>query len=179
MKQLELAVHELAPRMQHWRRDFHHFAESGWLEFRTATHVAEVLHQLGYQLALGRDVVDDAARMGLPSAEVLAREEQRAQAQGALPQWLEHFSGGFTGIVATLETGRPGPTIAFRVDMDALDLGEMQQPSHRPFAEGFASCNDGMMHACGHDGHTAIGLGLATVLQQFSHQLNGIIKLIF
>lgn len=147
MKQLELAVHELAPRMQHWRRDFHHFAESGWLEFRTATHVAEVLHQLGYQLALGRDVVDDEARMGLPSAEVLAREEQRARAQGALPQWLEHFSGGFTGIVATLETGRPGPTIAFRVDMDALDLGEMQQPSHRPFAEGFASCNDGMMHA--------------------------------
>lgn len=179
MSQLEWAVHELAPRMQHWRRDFHHFAESGWLEFRTATHVAEVLHQLGYQLALGREVVDDAARMGLPSAEVLVREEQRALEQGALKQWLPHFSGGFTGIVATLETGRPGPVLAFRVDMDALDLGEMLQPVHRPFAEGFASCNAGMMHACGHDGHTAIGLGLATVLQQFADQLNGTIKLIF
>ncbi len=48
-----------------------------------------------------------------------------------------------------------------------------------PIAIISASCNAGMMHACGHDGHTAIGLGLAHVLKQYAAQLNGVIKLIF
>lgn len=172
-------VQDIYPRLQHWRRDLHKYAESGWLEFRTATLVAEELHRLGYQLQLGKAVIAADARMGLPSAEVLAQQEQRAIAQGALPQWLPHFSGGFCGIVATLETGRPGPVMAFRVDMDALDVVELQTAEHRPFVDGFASCNDGMMHACGHDGHTAIGIGLAQVLKQFESQLCGTIKLIF
>ncbi len=81
--------------------------------------------------------------------------------------------------MATLKTGRPGPTPAFRVDMDALDLSEAQDNSHRPFRDGFASCNPGMMHACAHDGHTTIGLGLAQVLKQNEAQLNGTIRLIF
>ena len=63
--------------------------------------------------------------------------------------------------------------------MDALDLSEALDDSHRPFRDGFASCNPGMMHACGHDGHTTIGLGLAQVLKQYEAQLNGTIKLIF
>lgn len=169
----------LAPQMQAWRRDFHHYAESGWLEFRTASHVAEILHGLGYQLALGRDVVNAQARMGLPDEATLAREEARAREQGAVERWLPAFSGGFTGLVATLATGRPGPVIAFRVDMDALDLDERRDESHRPFREGFASCNPGMMHACGHDGHTTIGLALAHVLKRYEARLNGTIKLIF
>lgn len=69
--------------------------------------------------------------------------------------------------------------IAYRVDMDALDLNEKLQPDHLPFREGFASCNSGMMHACGHDGHTTIGLGLAHVFKSLEPQLNGTIKLIF
>lgn len=63
--------------------------------------------------------------------------------------------------------------------MDALDLNEQHDDSHRPHRDHFASCNAGMMHACGHDGHTAIGLGLAHVLKQYAAQLNGVIKLIF
>ena len=63
--------------------------------------------------------------------------------------------------------------------MDALDLSEALDDSHRPFRDGFASRNPGMMHACGHDGHTTIGLGLAQVLKQYEAQLNGTIKLIF
>ncbi|MCW7773828.1 amidohydrolase, partial [Klebsiella pneumoniae] len=94
-------------------------------------------------------------------------------------RWLPAFEGGFAGVVATLDTGRPGPTLAFRVDMDALDLNEQHDDSHRPHRDHFASCNAGMMHACGHDGHTAIGLGLAHVLKQYAAQLNGVIKLIF
>lgn len=176
---LSTLVTELYPQLQAWRRDFHHYAESGWLEFRTASLVAEELDRLGYQLQLGREVINAEARMGLPSAQILAAQEQRAIEQGALAKWLPFFSGGFTGIVATLDTGRPGPTIAFRVDMDALDLNELLHPDHLPFREGFASCNSGMMHACGHDGHTTIGLGLARVFKSLEPQLHGCIKLIF
>ena len=52
MESLNQFVNSLAPKLSHWRRDFHHYAESGWVEFRTATLVAEELHQLGYSLAL-------------------------------------------------------------------------------------------------------------------------------
>lgn len=179
MNTLSDHVNALIPQLKSWRRDFHQFAESGWLEFRTATLVAEVLHNLGYSLQLGREVIHADARMGLPSAGVLQQQEARALEQGALPQWLSHFSGGFCGIVATLDTGRPGPVMGFRVDMDALDLNESQAADHLPQREGFASCNPGMMHACGHDGHTTIGLGVATVLMAMKDQLSGTIKLIF
>ena len=173
MNALAQYIQTLAPQLSAWRRDFHHFAESGWVEFRTAAKVAEILDSLGYELAMGRDVVDAESRMGLPDDATLSREFARSRAQGAPEKWLAPFEGGFTGIVATLNTGRPGPTLAFRVDMDALDLSEALDESHRPFRDGFASCNPGMMHACGHDGHTTIGLGLAQVLKQHEAQLNG------
>ncbi|EJD6401403.1 MULTISPECIES: M20 family metallo-hydrolase [Providencia] len=176
---LYATINQMAQQLQTWRRDFHQYAESGWLEFRTATLVAEELHQLGYQLQLGKEVIKADARMGLPSPAELEKQEKRAIEQGALTQWLGHFSGGFTGIVATLDTERPGPTLAFRVDMDALDLNEDLSYQHRPYNEGFASCNPHMMHACGHDGHTAIGLGLAHVLKQYESKLSGRIKIIF
>ncbi len=179
MDSLAHDIQTLTPQLTAWRRDFHHFAESGWVEFRTAAKVAEILDRLGYELAMGRDVVDAESRMGLPDAQTLAKEFVRAREQGAPEKWLAAFEGGFTGIVATLRTGRPGPTLAFRVDMDALDLSEALDESHRPFRDGFASCNPGMMHACGHDGHTTIGLGLAQVLKQHEAQLNGTIRLIF
>ncbi|MEF3924085.1 hypothetical protein ACNI17_44410, partial [Escherichia coli] len=43
MESLNQFVNSLAPKLSHWRRDFHHYAESGWVEFRTATLVAEEL----------------------------------------------------------------------------------------------------------------------------------------
>ncbi|MDC9613266.1 M20 family metallo-hydrolase [Xenorhabdus khoisanae] len=176
---LNESIQQITEQLQNWRRDFHHFAESGWFEFRTATIVADELHRLGYSLKMGKEVIKAEARMGLPSEQALQEQEQRAIKQGALVEWLPHFSGGFTGIVATLDTGKPGPTLAFRVDMDALDLNEDQTHVHRPYAEGFSSCNAHMMHACGHDGHTAIGLGLAHILKKHQSQLTGKIKLIF
>ena len=179
MHTLAQELQTLFPQLTAWRRDFHHYAESGWVEFRTAAKVAEILEQLGYDLAMGRDVVDADSRMGLPDEATLAQAFARARQQGAPEKWLSAFEGGFTGIVATLNTGRPGPTLAFRVDMDALDLDESSQDDHLPAREGFASCNSGMMHACAHDGHTTIGLGLAHLLMQHRAELNGTIKLIF
>ncbi|PHM71879.1 amidohydrolase [Xenorhabdus kozodoii] len=176
---LSESIQQISGKLQNWRRDFHHFAESGWFEFRTATIVADELHRLGYSLEMGKAVIKADARMGLPPEQALREQEQRAIKQGALTKWLPHFSGGFTGIVATLDTGKPGPTLAIRVDMDALDLNEEQTHAHLPYAEGFSSRNANMMHACGHDGHTAIGLGLANILKEYENQLTGKIKLIF
>ncbi|KMY42707.1 amidohydrolase [Peribacillus loiseleuriae] len=162
-----------------WRRDFHKHAESGWVEFRTASIVASKLLSWGYEVHVGRDVINEDDRMGVPKTEVLEQEKKRALSQGADPEWVEQFSGGFTGVVGILDTGLPGPTIAFRVDMDALDIQEALSNEHRPTKEGFSSINANMMHACGHDAHTSIGLGVAYVLSQIKDQLKGIIKLIF
>lgn len=83
MDTLAQYIQTLTPQLSAWRRDFHHFAESGWVEFRTAAKVAEILDSLGYELAMGRDVVDAESRMGLPDDATLAREFARARAQGA------------------------------------------------------------------------------------------------
>ena len=66
-----------------------------------------------------------------------------------------------------------------RFDIDALGVFEEHDPSHRPAKEGFNSVNEGFMHACGHDGHATIGLGVAKVLMSIKDQLHGTVKLIF
>src|SRR5690606_31904034 len=102
---------------------------------------------------------------GLPSRADLDRHLERAIAQGANPEIARKMAGGYTGVVGILRCGE-GPTIALRFDMDALDITESTDADHRPQQEGFASKNAGAMHACGHDGHTAIGLGVATLLAE-------------
>lgn len=77
-----------------------------------------------------------------------------------------------TGVVATLDGGRPGPTVALRADMDALPI---QEETHLAFA----SRNAGKMHACGHDAHTSSLLGTAMILSDIRRELRGTIRLIF
>lgn len=79
--------------------------------------------------------------------------------------------GGY-GAVALLTGGRSGPVVAIRADMDALDIQETTGVS-------FASTKDGIMHACGHDAHTAILLGTAHVLCAMKDELAGSVKFIF
>ncbi|WP_423798262.1 amidohydrolase [Neobacillus sp. SAB-20_R2A] len=172
-------IEEIYSEMVEWRRDFHKHPESGWLEFRTSSLVAEKLEAWGYDVKIGKQVIDTNARMGVPPEEILRQHEQRALKQGANEKWLEYVKGGHTGVVGILDTKRPGPTIGLRFDMDALDLVESGVPEHVPAAMGFRSVNEGMMHACGHDAHTSIGLGLAKLFSQIQDQLSGKIKLIF
>ncbi|WP_285871505.1 MULTISPECIES: M20 family metallopeptidase [Metabacillus] len=73
---------------------------------------------------------------------------------------------GGRGVVATLKGGKPGPTVALRADFDALPIQEENEFSYK-------SKVDGVMHACGHDGHTAALLGLAKVLNQMKNELEG------
>jgi aminobenzoyl-glutamate utilization protein A len=161
------------------RRDFHKHAEAAWTEFRTASIVAKELEALGYRVLAGADVVEADAMMGVPPPAELERHFQRALAQGADTGWAEKMRGGKTGVVGVMTFSKPGPTVALRVDMDANDQVEAEDPKHRPFREGFASVNAGAMHACGHDGHTAMGLGVAEVLAGLRDRLAGTIKLIF
>ena len=79
---------------------------------------------------------------------------------------------GKTGVVGHLEGNHPGPTIALRADMDALPIQETGKIDYR-------SKNDGVMHACGHDGHTAILLGVAKVLSAKKELLHGRLRFIF
>lgn len=160
------------------RRDLHHYAESGWFEVRTSSIIARRLTDLGYKVLVGKDVCDEASRMGLPSEEELEENYKRAMAQGADPEFADAAKDGFTGVIGILECGE-GPTVALRFDIDALGVFESTNNEHRPFKEGFASVNTGMMHACGHDGHTTIGLGTAKVLMSLRDKLHGTVKLIF
>ena len=77
-----------------------------------------------------------------------------------------------TGVVAILEGGKPGPVVLLRFDMDALPIVE------ETGAE-YASQNPGVMHACGHDAHTAIGLAVAKILASHRNELSGTVKFVF
>jgi amidohydrolase len=79
---------------------------------------------------------------------------------------------GQTGVVALLEGKMPGPVVLVRFDMDALPIQE------ETGAE-YASLNNGVMHACGHDGHIAIGLTVARILNNHRNEFNGTVKLVF
>src|SRR5699024_10756319 len=90
-----------------------------------------------------------------------------------------YFTEGYTGIVATLNKNSTGPFIAFRFDMDALDIDESNAAHHFPNQRGFRSIFPNKMHARGHDAHTPIGRGLATMLAENKQMLYDEIRLIF
>ena len=90
--ELDAEIMRLADGMQEeltrQRRDLHQHPEPGWTEFRTASIVAKTLTELGWEVHTGREVMEENARMGVPSPDVLAREKERAAREGADPQWL-------------------------------------------------------------------------------------------
>jgi amidohydrolase len=76
------------------------------------------------------------------------------------------------GVVAVLKGGKPGPVVAWRADMDGLPI---QDTGDKPYK----SQNNGVKHACGHDAHMAIALGVAEVLSKLKADLPGSVKFIF
>ncbi len=173
-------VTDLTAQLIRWRRDLHAHPELGFLEYRTAAKICEALAQLpGCAVRVGADVMSAAARMGAPAAAECAAARAEAIAAGASPAWVERMGDGLTGVVAEWTFARPGPTVAFRVDTDALPVTEGGAQGHLPAREGFVSRRPGRMHACGHDGHTAIGLGLASLVARHADRWGGKLRIIF
>ena len=85
-----------------------------------------------------------------------------------------------TGVVAVLDSGKPGPVVALRADIDGLPVTEA---SNLPFASKVKAVHEGMdvgvMHACGHDTHIAMLMGAAKILTNMKDKLNGKVKFIF
>lgn len=160
------------------RRAIHRRPEEGWTEFETTYRVVSTLEKYGvFKIKAGRDVIDPEHVLGR-NPDLVEKAQKRALEHGVPQAFLDRL-GGYTGAVAEFDTGRPGPAVGFRFDMDCVLVTESKDASHVPAACGFASERDGFMHACGHDGHTATGLGLAHWIADHKDDLTGKIRLIF
>lgn len=170
---------ELADQTVADRRDLHKHAEPGWLEFRTTAKVITRLRALGWRVRWGKELYGGVDRWGVPSEEELAAGYQRARAGGVQDELLEPMAGGWTGCVAELDGAGPGRTVALRFDIDGLPVPEATSDDHLPAREGFGSVHQGIMHACGHDAHTAMGLGVAEALTRTREHWRGTVRLVF
>ncbi len=85
-----------------------------------------------------------------------------------------------TGVVGVLKGGNPGKVVALRADIDALPVTERNELTFKSeVTTEFLGTNTGVMHACGHDTHTAILMGVAEVLSKNKDKINGTVKFIF
>lgn len=161
-----------------YRRLFHRFPESGWNTFFATMFLADKLEQAGYEVLVGREILGDEVLMDAPDTDEIRQAEQEAIAYAqthSIPRidvWMERM-GHRTGVAAVFETNRPGKTRAFRFDMDALPIAESTDAQRKPVQEGFLSQNPGVFHACGHDGHMALGIALAEALGEQKESLCG------
>ncbi len=151
------------------RRELHRHPEPAWREFWTTARLVEELERIGVdEIHVGPDAIDPDARMGVPPDEEIAEWRDRALEAGADPDLVETMAGGVTGAVAVLRKGE-GPTVALRTDIDALPRSESESEDHHPAREGFRS-ETGAMHACGHDAHATIGIGVLERIKESDFQ---------
>ncbi len=182
MHNLQEILAKISQKILIARRELHKYPETGWHEYRTTAFIINFLQELGLEVTFGSDAIKAESRLAPPNAEQCAIERQRAITQGADPRLVEGMGDGLTGLwvdIACPNSSTTSPIIALRFDIDAIGTTESTDQNHKPHTEGFASCNQGSMHACGHDGHVAIGLGLALMLHEMRDQLKGVVRLIF
>ena len=169
--------HAVQDEYREFRRDLHRHPEPAWCEFYTTARIVEALRARPLDAVhVGPDALDAEARRNVPDEETLETWSDSARAAGADPDVLTQLAGGNTGCVAVAERG-PGPVVALRVDIDGLPITEADADDHVPAAEGFRSDHEGYMHACGHDAHATMGLGvLDRVLES---DFDGTLKVFF
>ena len=172
-------MEEIEPHLIEQRRNRHKYPEIGFAEYVTTYELSEQLAGKGFELFYGTDFLASDERMGVPDEQFLKQQEQRALDQGVPQEFLERMKGGHTGFAAVLDTGKKGPNFAYRFDIDALPIEEDYASGHVPAKRDFRSDIPGMMHACGHDGHAAVGLGLAEYLAKEKDNLRGKYTILF
>lgn len=170
-------TNELLSAMKADREALHQFPEEGWTEFQTTYYLCRRLDEFGLPYKAGAANIAPDAVCGRDEQKVAAAQK-RAEANGVPASFIREL-GGFTGVVVNVDTGRPGPTTACRFDIDCVCVEESASLDHVPTREGFASRNPGLMHACGHDAHMAVGLAIAQWLAENKERLCGTIRLIF
>ncbi|WP_336325222.1 amidohydrolase [Halovenus sp. HT40] len=159
------------------RRDLHRRPEPAWREFYTTARIVEELRDLPVdEILIGREMLDSDQRLGVPDDAELDTWFEQAHEYDVDEEVLDQLRGGHTGAMAVLNRG-DGPTIGLRVDIDGLPQEESSASDHHPASEGFRSTHDDHMHACGHDGHTAIGLGVIQAIADSDFQ--GTLKVFF
>jgi aminobenzoyl-glutamate utilization protein A len=159
------------------RRDLHRYPEPAWCEYYTTSRIVDELEPVGVdELLVGPALLAGDERMAVPDDDALTEWHERAREAGGREDVLEQCAGGCTGALATLERG-DGPTVAVRVDIDALPITESEEPTHHPAQAGFRSDNEGYMHACGHDAHATIGIGVLEAVAD--SDFSGTFKLLF
>ncbi len=159
------------------RRAIHRRPEPAWCEFETTYRVVTTLKSLGYEVKFGLDAIEPAAVMGRNETEVKAAIA-RALKAGVDQSFIDQTQG-YTGAVGLLDTGREGPVTALRFDMDCVMVEECSDPAHEANVGGYASEIPGCMHSCGHDAHTATGLGVAQWIADHKDSLKGRFILLF
>lgn len=173
-----MSVEERLDHLIDLRRELHRHPEPAWREFYTTARLVEELERIGVdELYVGPEVIDEDYRWGLPDDDAeIDRWFERAVADGANPETLDRLAGGQTGLIGVLDRG-PGPHIALRVDIDALFIEESDAPDHAPAAGGYRSAREEVMHACGHDAHATIGIGVLERIKE--SDFNGRFTVIF
>ena len=161
------------------RRDLHRHPETAWTEFRTTALIISEMEKLGLPVEFGPSIHVPEKMFGMPSEADLEACYQRALTESDRPDLIEKMKGGFTGCIAEIRGALPGPTVGIRVDIDCNDCDEAEAETHKPAAGGYASLHPHCMHACGHDAHTAIGIGTARILSAYQDVLPGKVILVF
>lgn len=180
-------VQELAARIEPYliekRRFFHAHPELSGEEVNTTAAIAQELDAMGIEYALPNDFIPGPAPAQYTESENLASLKEAGKAfvrQGVEAQGGSTISSQ-SGLIVTIrgeapdaydEQGRPRHRIVLRSDIDALPILEQTGAS-------YASKNEGVMHACGHDCHIAMMLGAIRLLNELREQLRGEVRIIF
>jgi amidohydrolase len=143
------------------RRWFHQHPELSLEEYNTAAKVVEILTSYGIT-----EIFEKVGKTGMSCLSSDRRYNNLISSASILDLHLH------VGVVALIRGAQPGICIGLRADMDALPIQETADIEYK-------SRNNGVMHACGHDGHMASLLAAAKVLYNQRDKLKGVVKLIF
>jgi amidohydrolase len=149
LSRLRLEIQALQPQLVEWRRRLHQRPELGFKEQLTSEFIVQKLQEWGIE-----------HQTGIAKTGIVAIIRGKGQ-----------YSETIQNLKFKIQNPK-SPVLAIRADMDALPIQEENEVPYR-------SQHDGIMHACGHDGHTAIALGTAYYLSQHREDFAGTVKIIF